>query len=896
MADVGKARAGDGERAPLRWWGLVAGALVLVLGAVVGLQVVQAPLGDCDLHMTTQFAGSDSRLDKRLDDRLCDDVSDGDVDTSLLLDSAFAVAYALVLHGALRRTWGGWCVGKLTALKDVVPWLPVGAAVCDVLENVATRVAVDAAPGAPPTFPHSDFWPLTITTLAWWKWALLAVTLIALVTSGWASLARRSSKLRRPDDPHDGGPGRAHTEPPPVVLPRGDGEMDPELGICCSGGGVRAAAYTLGVLHKLDTLTPDPDDDRSILARSRWLAAVSGGAYTAGAYAVGRMSEPELTIDALEAHLTGPPGRHRFLLNDPGGAGRAALWMLGCIAFNVVVICVAVFVLAWPIGWVLSTWPFEGDVLRTVENKDVTDVLAVSAREWLPGAVPLGVAAGLFLLSALLPRGHVAVGRFAARLTAVGLALLAVLVVLPIALQLPWLVLDGRAGTTGATLPAVGAVSAATLAGVVWRMAKKPLAKAAPRLGGVVLGVLLALFGGWIVTNVITDRGPSVLRSVEVWAVAAALLTLAYALLPIGWTSPRYMYRTRLRGSFSLESVASPEGTTGVTFRATQSTWKEAQAALAERGGPELLLCAAAQRIGLAASGIPAETLTISPTSVCFGSPRREIDDHWAIIPTQDYLEAVHRWSRPGERSISSWQATTGAAFSSAMGRFGYGTTNALLAALNIDLGGWYPNPVRVADGYGRFPYVRLGYLVKEVFGIYDEADDHVFVADGGQWENLGLVELLRRRCQVIVCIDAGGDQPGRFTTLRQAVSLAVTELAGRAKIDLDFLDTMTGTADQKAPTTVGSAPIRYRRGDDHSEGLLIYAKAQVAADLSIDLSGYANTDPTFPSYSTANQFLRDEQFKRLVQLGHESGDRIGEWISWLHDPGHQEAASDTAG
>ena len=43
------------------------------------------------------------------------------------------------------------------------------------------------------------------------------------------------------------------------------------------------------------------------------------------------------------------------------------------------------------------------------------------------------------------------------------------------------------------------------------------------------------------------------------------------------------------------------------------------------------------------------------------------------VVPTDAYLAALP----PGlakERTISSWQATTGAAFSSAMGRFGFGS------------------------------------------------------------------------------------------------------------------------------------------------------------------------------------------------------------------------------
>ena len=109
---------------------------------------------------------------------------------------------------------------------------------------------------------------------------------------------------------------------------------------------------------------------------------------------------------------------------------------------------------------------------------------------------------------------------------------------------------------------------------------------------------------------------------------------------------------------------------------------------------------------------------------------------------------------------------------------------------MNIDLGAWLPNPRLVAQGYRGFPRVRLPYIAKEILGVYDEhGDEFVFVADGGQWENLGLVELLRRRCRTIICIDASGDTPGTFRTLLQAIDLAGTELAGEVHIDVDLSD-----------------------------------------------------------------------------------------------------------
>jgi hypothetical protein len=229
--------------------------------------------------------------------------------------------------------------------------------------------------------------------------------------------------------------------------------------------------------------------------------------------------------------------------------------------------------------------------------------------------------------------------------------------------------------------------------------------------------------------------------------------------------------------------------------------------------------------------------------------------------------------------------ATSGAAFASAMGRMSRGTTNALMAALNVDLGIWLPNPRLTSDPQAEFPKPRYGYLFKEILGWYNDSDRFVFVADGGHWDNLGLVELLRRRCALIICIDASGDDVGRFTTLHQAVELAGLELPEIvAGIDLDGLEGLIGVDGALPQCSVTALRVHYtapRRepGTGAAEagptGTILYAKAQLASDLDITLRRYAKVDPAFPNYSTARLFLGDQQFRSLVALGRAAGARL---------------------
>src|SRR5919106_3686452 len=74
----------------------------------------------------------------------------------------------------------------------------------------------------------------------------------------------------------------------PGEVPGGDAAqaVKPGPGICCSGGGIRSAAFNLGALQALER-APEAGGP-SELDRARWLSAVSGGSYLAAAWITGR--------------------------------------------------------------------------------------------------------------------------------------------------------------------------------------------------------------------------------------------------------------------------------------------------------------------------------------------------------------------------------------------------------------------------------------------------------------------------------------------------------------------------------------------------------------------------------------------------------------------------------
>ncbi|MEI7547503.1 MAG: hypothetical protein WCK21_05525, partial [Actinomycetota bacterium] len=604
--------------------------------------------------------------------------------------------------------------------------------------------------------------------------------------------------------------------------------VDPVYGICCSGGGIRAAAFALGALLGLE-------ENKDLVARARYLSAVSGGNYAATGWTLSAMNtaaggtsnaaerlhvslfngapDPGDRIwvnatadDPIERTITND-GDHRYLRNGVclGLFGNLA-WAFGLIMLHALVLLSAMFVAGWGFGKVMGS-----EVLHPeYGNPQIPDSIAFGRLDWVPAAILGGLAviafavagvACLFVSSNVLYR--------AARWVAIA-ALASVLI--PIAI--PWTILEvrhalhhtpGPGGTTGHTLTVAG-ISATTLIGWLWALAKGKVKRSLPYLGGLAMAILLLIFMGVVVQATAFEASDSWLDvSGALWAALAIVLVVLYAVGPgIQWASFRPIYTGGLQHSFGERASGLPDS--DATWSKMREVSKCDDDASATRVLPELIVCCAAQRVGLSQNGVPATSFTITPTKVALdGRVEARTEVFTKRIRSKNLATTLER--------PSGWMAISGAAFASAMGRSSLGTTNALLAGLGINLGAWVPSPRKV-DGQAKFPLVRMPYFLKEIFGVYPADDDFVFVTDGGHWENLGLVELLRRNCRTIACFDASGDEPGSFNTLREALSLALTELGNVKSFDLTALDAASVTVrGLLPPTSVFEIPVTFKDG-----------------------------------------------------------------------------------
>ena len=122
--------------------------------------------------------------------------------------------------------------------------------------------------------------------------------------------------------------------------------------------------------------------------------------------------------------------------------------------------------------------------------------------------------------------------------------------------------------------------------------------------------------------------------------------------------------------------------------------------------------------------------------------------------------------------SIGTAAAISGAAVSPNMGYSSSPVTALLLTLFNVRLGWWLGNPGIAGNDTYRCaePRFSLRPLIAEALGLTDEQSPYVYLSDGGHFENLGLYEMVLRRCRCIVVSDAGADPDYEFEDLGNAV------------------------------------------------------------------------------------------------------------------------------
>lgn len=268
--------------------------------------------------------------------------------------------------------------------------------------------------------------------------------------------------------------------------------------------------------------------------------------------------------------------------------------------------------------------------------------------------------------------------------------------------------------------------------------------------------------------------------------------------------------------------------------------------------------------------------------------------------------------------------AISGAAAAPQMGMGTIRGASFLLTVLNVRLGYWLRRPSRSRAGNDRqtarhqeakpswlkkcwtgFKRALTApgpwYLLREAFNWIDYRRRfwkfewlvrYLNLSDGGHIENLGMYELLRRRCKYIVAIDGECDPTLDCPSLMKLQQFAKVDLDVEIEMDverlkwIEFIPAEARPRDDEKNADAVVRPvkerIRYSRGhfavgkikyppDENGNavtGWLIYVKLSITGNEPDYIKDYRRRYPEFPHQSTGDQIFEEDQFEAYRRLG----------------------------
>ena len=233
----------------------------------------------------------------------------------------------------------------------------------------------------------------------------------------------------------------------------------------------------------------------------------------------------------------------------------------------------------------------------------------------------------------------------------------------------------------------------------------------------------------------------------------------------------------------------------------------------------------------------------------------------------------------PEGLSLGTAVTISGAAASPESGYNSSPAVTFLMALFNARLGWWLGNPGAPGDRTFHKPCPPIGVLplMREMFGLATDTSDFVFLSDGGHFENLGIYEMVLRRCRFILVSDGGCDPTASFEDLGNALRKIRIDLG----VPIEFPTRMPIFARESRTDAAGTywaiARIRYSQidrpagdlaPDDDYDGVLLYVKPAIYGHEPADVDNYARMSPAFPHESTADQFFTESQFESYRALG----------------------------
>jgi hypothetical protein len=720
-------------------------------------------------------------------------------------------------------------------------------------------------------------------------------------------------------------PGRQLVTPETNIIPTADFGL---TGIALSGGGVRSASFALGVLQALGA--------KNLIKKLDYLSTVSGGGYIGTAMTIA-MSENGGAFPFAKTRTDSdetPETRHlrdnsRYLIQNGlvSVVSAIAVYLRGFV-MNLLVVLPIVLTASLALMWLheifrsVKAWALPED-LRFLCAAALSILLgAAFFAVWAMYAIVVSV----FRIRSLRKRQLLS---WSAAMILSALVLLAIvelhvwLLDVPISPALEKLrnTIVSFSALALAALPFVKRIASAATKGTEdagWMDAAKRLASS----GVLILVAAVVPLGLWLATMLLARAGLPYFQR-DPWEVlawgggAAVVLFLAWQFLSVGANSLHQLYRDRLGSAFLMRRKREDEGageqgkvvkrykTRSGVDQVTEVDLISADDFRLSELNPER----APYHLINAALNVPGSkfaNMRGRNADFFLFSPRFIGSELTGYVRTEDAEKVVDRLN------IGTAMAVSGAAVAPNMGMASMKPLSPTIAFFNIRLGRWLQHPQWIAaraaeDGIGRlratyrqwrFRYPRPRYLLREAFSksgvsLWRQKADKVegkgflFLTDGGHIENLGVYELLRRRCKLIVVVDGEADPSIQCHSLVQLQRLARIDLNTRIAIQWHPIGERTrkvGELVKKRTVSYAAGPhvalgvIDYpplQETSNSEQALLIYIKASLSGDENDYVMGYKAKYPSFPHETTADQIFREEQLEAYRALGEHIAKRF---------------------
>jgi hypothetical protein len=749
--------------------------------------------------------------------------------------------------------------------------------------------------------------------------------------------------------------------------------------ICCSGGGIRSAAYCLGALQRIEeNRVLDPESQIS-LKKVSMIVGVSGGGYITASRAV-VASGPELTAKQPAYAPGSPEEQHlrdntNYLVPDAKTLLAGVLSLLFGVATTLLLFLTPLFAVSQAWGWLLRS---QGVLKYTVAAHGVQVTADVTGASWrMVPVIAVGITflAFLWWWATLIPDPGGQEGHSQVAVSVLGWLAFLTLVISVAMLAVPeliaWLagphsgslktVLDDLGFGAGApwTPAAVAGFVAAVVA--VAQSARKSVAayeqlttstsnqqssnsnqqpsdsnqQSSPGLLATVTTYLRALVLPWLASVLILLAGfVAALRWVkdgaaagfsrdQLWLVigALAVMLVTRVLADINRISLHDFYRWRLATAYAVRRDPASPGVTNVPG-----------VLLSDLSGqqPKPVFCTTAninarREVPVGRGGL---SFTFDPDHATLRGPGPEEQCQTA---TKNYEVLV------GERRFTLFDvsAISGAAFSPLMGVATRQAYRILFTAADLRLGVWLPHPVvveaarKAKDGKDRLSWWRalgllfwyglphnpkrkarvearearlwayvlklrgdgngfqqflggllyhalqptLGLLYAEAAGHTSYRSTWMSVTDGGHYDNLGVIEALKRDARRILVLDASGDKANTWFTIGGAIAQARSDARTEIKLNPQTMcepPTNLKPGEVVTPSVSGTFT-RYPLAGGAESGAILVCKLGWWKGAPWDIGAYAAGHPNYPSDPTIEQLYDSAEFDAYQELGSAS-------------------------